>query len=242
MLCIVCTIVIILQSYWQSIDLSESRTFLIESPDTGAPLVVVSLRGSERAVNFSVLEHKSQQYFFPIEKKIETRNVFETNNPRSSLLADFKPWGHRTTGSLSIVDRFKLWWYVFSLDAAAFAKHNVRSDTAAQLTTIQKYFADTTLRSNAPTIAVINTTDRNGAASQVGDRLGAWGMRVIQVDSDQERDVGVTQLVVGDALESSRTVELLSVVLPNIQLISDETQTQRYRAMFVLFIGDEYPN
>lgn len=225
-----------------SIDLNDSYTLAIQEPsDEGQQVTVLSLRGSDKSANFSVISARQSELirYFPIDAEVHVKRELNLGD-KSSFAALFAPWNREPETKLSLFSRIKIWQYLLTIDSAHFQEQKFSDDSDRLLLTVQKYFADTELRQLAPTIAVVNTTQQNGLAKRQADIFNAWGFTVIQVDSNNQQTLERTKLIVDSELIKTHSAQRLQLAFPDLEMTQDEQQLRFYRTQFVLFIGNDY--
>lgn len=229
-----------------SIDLNTSYTILLQEPGgENAQSTVVSLRGSEKSVEFVSVNtyFESVLYtYFPIDARVRIEDIVGGVNKRK-LAAIFAPWNQSTQSNLTFFDRLKIWHYLLSVDSSHVEEQEISTDpkdTSKLLSTIQKYFSDTSLRQLAPTIAIVNTTGQNGVAKQLADILNAWGFTVIQIDSNNQQVYEQSVLITEERLRFSSGAKRLELALPKLNINQDDQVLRFYRTEFVLFVGNDY--
>jgi hypothetical protein len=187
----------------------------------------------------------------PIDTVLFVDSPFVASS-KSDLLEIFSPFNSKKLhGQLTTFDKAQIEKYLFSVDPAhveqlSFFQRkepNNGSELIAQyqwLNMLQKYFSDTAVRQQAPTIAVINATTQNGLARQLGDVFNAWGFTVVQLESGEPEAHEKTELIIDDRLKDSAALKRLERAMPiELKYKSDQNVLQKYRSQMVLVVGQD---
>lgn len=185
------------------------------------------------------------QLGIPVDEIVSVDSADALKPTKNQILVLSDPFSKLS--NISFVDKLKIWWYVFQLDPSLITFKelgNSNGDEAfsvsdeSQLNLVKAYFADTFVRAQSPTIAIVNTTEQNGLGKRVADVLDSWGFQVIRIDSSSSQLPQST--VVSSGPTSTRMIARISQLFGTpIEHTSDQNVLEQYRSQIVLFVGND---